>query len=174
MPTKQSADIWTEELIADLLRLWAKGTSARDIAAILSGKIGREVTRNAILGKKHRLGLAGVDVKQRAPSVERKPRKRAVEATNAEPTPAPSPAPTPFRRAPMAMPTYEADLSDDAYRVPYMQLGRNHCRFIAEATDGINTVSCCRPTVGNTSWCAKHLEIVSAPMVRIQTRIRAA
>ena len=46
---------WTEEKIDLLKSLWTQGKSASEIAAIL----GEEVSRNAIIGKAHRLGLAG-------------------------------------------------------------------------------------------------------------------
>ncbi len=45
---------WTDERIEVLKRLWAEGLSASQIAGRLSG-----VTRNAVIGKVHRLGLAG-------------------------------------------------------------------------------------------------------------------
>ena len=46
---------WTEEKMDLLKSLWKQGKSASEIAAIL----GEEVSRNAIIGKAHRLGLAG-------------------------------------------------------------------------------------------------------------------
>jgi GcrA cell cycle regulator len=45
---------WTDERVELLKKLWADGLSASQIAT----KIG-EVTRNAVIGKVHRLGLAG-------------------------------------------------------------------------------------------------------------------
>ena len=45
---------WTEERVALLRKLWAEGLSASQIAKQLTG-----VTRNAVIGKVHRLGLAG-------------------------------------------------------------------------------------------------------------------
>ncbi|GEQ98722.1 global cell cycle regulator GcrA-like protein [Iodidimonas gelatinilytica] len=44
---------WTDERIDLLRRLWEKGLSASQIA----GEIGDGVTRNAVIGKAHRLGL---------------------------------------------------------------------------------------------------------------------
>ena len=44
---------WTPERVDTLARLWAEGLSARQIAAKLGG-----VTRNAVIGKAHRLGLS--------------------------------------------------------------------------------------------------------------------
>jgi GcrA cell cycle regulator len=45
---------WTDERVELLKKLWADGLSASQIAAELSG-----VTRNAVIGKVHRLGLSG-------------------------------------------------------------------------------------------------------------------
>jgi len=45
---------WNEERVALLRKLWAEGLSASQIAKQLGG-----VTRNAVIGKVHRLGLAG-------------------------------------------------------------------------------------------------------------------
>ncbi len=45
---------WTDERVENLKKLWADGLSASQIAT----KLG-EVTRNAVIGKVHRLGLAG-------------------------------------------------------------------------------------------------------------------
>jgi GcrA cell cycle regulator len=45
---------WTDERVELLKKLWADGLSASQIAT----KLG-EVTRNAVIGKVHRLGLAG-------------------------------------------------------------------------------------------------------------------
>ena len=45
---------WTDERVARLTKLWADGLSASQVAADLGG-----VTRNAVIGKVHRLGLSG-------------------------------------------------------------------------------------------------------------------
>ncbi len=45
---------WTDERVETLKRLWQEGLSASQIAAELGG-----VTRNAVIGKVHRLGLSG-------------------------------------------------------------------------------------------------------------------
>ena len=45
---------WTEERVAELKKLWAEGHSASQIAKRLGS-----VTRNAVIGKVHRLGLSG-------------------------------------------------------------------------------------------------------------------
>lgn len=45
---------WTEDRVTVLKKLWAEGHSASQIAKQLGG-----VTRNAVIGKVHRLGLSG-------------------------------------------------------------------------------------------------------------------
>ena len=45
---------WTDERVETLKTLWQEGLSASQIAAELGG-----VTRNAVIGKVHRLGLSG-------------------------------------------------------------------------------------------------------------------
>jgi GcrA cell cycle regulator len=46
---------WTDDRVELLKRLWAEGYSASQIAGQLAGG----VTRNAVIGKVHRLGLSG-------------------------------------------------------------------------------------------------------------------
>ena len=45
---------WTPEKVEKLKELWGKGSTASEIAQILGG-----VTRNAVIGKAHRLNLSG-------------------------------------------------------------------------------------------------------------------
>ena len=46
---------WTDEIVEQLKQHWTDGKSASQIASLL----GNGLTRNAIIGKVHRLGLAG-------------------------------------------------------------------------------------------------------------------
>jgi GcrA cell cycle regulator len=45
---------WTDERVENLKKMWGDGLSASQIAAQLGG-----ITRNAVIGKVHRLGLSG-------------------------------------------------------------------------------------------------------------------
>src|SRR5215208_282133 len=51
---------WTDDRVELLKRLWSEGLSASQIAGELGG-----ITRNAVIGKVHRLGLSG---RAKAPS----------------------------------------------------------------------------------------------------------
>ncbi|MGR3749048.1 GcrA family cell cycle regulator [Paracoccus sp. (in: a-proteobacteria)] len=91
---------WTDERVDTLKRMWGEGQSASAIAKELGG-----VTRNAVIGKVHRLGLSNrSDEAEAAPAaatpapepepekkVERKPAPAAT-ATRAEPLADPGPA----------------------------------------------------------------------------------
>ena len=54
---------WTEERIALLTKLWSDGLTASQIAS----QLGDNTTRNAVIGKAHRLGLSGRPSPVRAP-----------------------------------------------------------------------------------------------------------
>jgi GcrA cell cycle regulator len=69
---------WTTDRVNALKKLWGQGKSASEIAEHLGG-----VTRNAVIGKAHRLGLSG------RPSPIKKPvtRTAAIAKTPAKPAP---------------------------------------------------------------------------------------
>ncbi len=62
---------WTEERVELLKRLWGEGLSASQIAA----RLGMGVTRNAVIGKVHRLNLSGRAQQPRS-TAPRAPRKQ--------------------------------------------------------------------------------------------------
>ena len=62
---------WTDERVELLKKLWTEGLSASQIA----GRLGAGVTRNAVIGKVHRLNLSGRVQQQRAQQ-PRQPRKQ--------------------------------------------------------------------------------------------------
>jgi GcrA cell cycle regulator len=82
---------WTDERVELLRQLWLDGKSASQI----SGQLGHGVTRNAVIGKVHRLGLAG---RAKAPSSTASP-PRAVSAPRMSPRPASSGVRTAVRGA---------------------------------------------------------------------------
>ena len=72
---------WTEERVELLTKLWSEGLSASQIATELGG-----VTRNAVIGKVHRLGLSGrgkapAQTKPRRSRQTRAPRRTVVQST---------------------------------------------------------------------------------------------
>jgi GcrA cell cycle regulator len=91
-PKAEIAMSWTDERVETLKKMWAEGQSASQIAKELGG-----VTRNAVIGKVHRLGLSnrvggGKDeAEDEAPAVAAKPA-------------APEPKPAPEIRSEAARP----------------------------------------------------------------------
>lgn len=73
---------WTDDRIETLRRLWAEGLSASQIASTLGG-----VSRNAVIGKIHRLGLSG-RVKTTKARPARPARGGGAPAASARPAPA--------------------------------------------------------------------------------------
>lgn len=106
---------WTDERIEQLRNMWEKGLTASQIADELGG-----VSRNAVIGKAHRLGLKSRPSPVKATEKVNKPVKVAAPAA---PKPA-APPPTPRPAAPVAArpiapvrpepkPTPEADVDDE-------------------------------------------------------------
>lgn len=60
---------WNDERVETLKKLWSEGLSASQIASRIGG-----VTRNAVIGKVHRLGLSGRAPTSRAASPRPRPR----------------------------------------------------------------------------------------------------
>ncbi|SFI96044.1 GcrA family cell cycle regulator [Albimonas pacifica] len=88
---------WTDERVELLKSMWGEGKSASQIAKALGG-----VTRNAVIGKVHRLGLSNRtaapktgEEKEAAPAPA-----AAAPAPQPRPAPAPEPAPRPAAAAP--------------------------------------------------------------------------
>jgi GcrA cell cycle regulator len=74
---------WTDERVETLKRMWAEGQSASQIARELGG-----VTRNAVIGKVHRLGLSN-----RVTAAEAMPASHAPDAGTVASPSAPGSAP---------------------------------------------------------------------------------
>ncbi|MDF0597121.1 GcrA family cell cycle regulator [Psychromarinibacter halotolerans] len=96
---------WTDERVELLKKMWSEGQSASQIAKELGG-----VTRNAVIGKVHRLGLSnrasgGGAAAEAKPAEAEKPAPRAEPAKPApkpEPAKAAAPAAEPEKPAPVA------------------------------------------------------------------------
>jgi GcrA cell cycle regulator len=88
---------WTDERIDQLKAMWERGLTASQIADELGG-----VSRNAVIGKAHRLGLQSRPSPVKANDA---PRKAAAPARKPAPAAAPvaaTPAPAPVAEAPRA------------------------------------------------------------------------
>jgi len=105
---------WTEERTATLKRMWEGGATATEIAKELG-----EVSRNAVIGKAHRLGLKSrpspVKTADKTKPAASKPAKPTPKPKAAKPAPAPAPTPAP---APAPAPVEEAKAKPAAAQGP--------------------------------------------------------
>jgi GcrA cell cycle regulator len=85
---------WTDERIDQLKQMWQQGMTASQIAENLGG-----VSRNAVIGKAHRLGLQSRPSPVKA-SEAAAPAAAAAPVVEAPAKPAPAPAPAPVVAAP--------------------------------------------------------------------------
>ncbi|XDA97723.1 GcrA family cell cycle regulator [Sulfitobacter sp. LCG007] len=97
---------WTDERVELLKKMWSEGQSASQIAKELGG-----VTRNAVIGKVHRLGLSNRVGAPGAPAPVAKPETRS------EPKPKPEAKPKPTMK-PEADDVEASAPDDDAEAAP--------------------------------------------------------
>jgi GcrA cell cycle regulator len=142
---------WTDERVTLLRKLWAEGLSASQIAKQLGG-----VTRNAVIGKVHRLGLAG----RATPS---RPAKRPVRTARPR-VMGPS---APRLRMPSTMPTVvipdlEPMKLEDGRAANVLTLSESMCKFpIGDPTDP-DFAFCGRGASGGP-YCADHARLAYQP-----------
>ena len=161
---------WTDERVELLKKLWGDGLSASQIAA----EIGGGVTRNAVIGKVHRLGLSGRGKTKAAPA--QRPRK----TTQAPSAPAPIAA-APVRATPIiapAPPSLELDpepvaataaLDDDmgvplSERVTIMDLRESMCRWPMGDPTKPEFRFCGARSVTGLPYCRHHSRIAYQPV----------
>lgn len=107
---------WTDERVETLKRMWTEGQSASAIAKELGG-----VTRNAVIGKVHRLGLSNRTDEAEAAPAKAEPKPEAVAAA---PEPAKKPAkkaepkPEPAKAEKIEMPVAEDQDEDEPSTQP--------------------------------------------------------
>ena len=133
---------WTEEKVAKLKELWGKGNTASQIAEILGG-----VSRNAVIGKAHRLNLSAKIIKRSVTSsvnslkfkqknINKKSRKFKFTSLlldkNFEP----------------------------AKNLSLEELNENTCKYMEGHPDESSASFCGRKTVEKFSYCPLHLIVV--------------
>ncbi len=140
---------WTDARVETLKTLWREGLSAAQIAGRLGG-----VTRNAVLGKIHRLGLSGRAVAprlggQRPASVRPRPASR-------KPTRGPKPA----AEAPVdiAIPVEGPGLATSV-----LQLGVHMCHWPIGDPLSPDFSFCGRRADGPGPYCLAHRRIAHQP-----------
>ena len=118
---------WTEERIERLKSMWTEGATASQIAEDLGG-----VSRNAVIGKAHRLGLEqrpspvkAVEEKQKAKpaKVAAKPAPASAKPTPSEPQPASAASPATPVASPFSGPGPAPRLGPGGGEMQYRSIG---------------------------------------------------
>jgi GcrA cell cycle regulator len=146
---------WTDDRVETLRKLWTEGLSASQIAKQLGG-----VTRNAVIGKVHRLGLAGRATPSR-PAKRPRPvaRPRLVSASPGSPQ-RPRPQQAPYLAL---VPHLEPLKAEDGSVTTVLTLSDNVCKWpIGDPTDA--TFAFCGRGAGQSGpYCADHASLAFQP-----------
>ncbi len=156
---------WTEERVDLLRKLWSDGLSASQVAA----ELGPGITRNAVIGKIHRLGLA-----ERAKTASA-PRPRAAKAPRQTTASAPRAAGhavhgnVALAFAPQAMVLARALPEEEVVipmseRVTLMELRESMCRWpMGDPTTPEFRFCGGKSPVGGGPYCAHHARVAYQP-----------
>lgn len=125
---------WTDDRVEKLRELWDKGLSASQIAKELA----EGVTRNAVIGKAHRMGLAS-----RPSPVKSDPAKRAAAAAAKKKAAVPKKAPA------------TKVISTDG-KVTILDLTESMCKWPIGHPGEPNFRFCGKPSQPGFPYCAAH------------------
>lgn len=145
---------WTDDRVASLKKLWLEGLSASQIAKQLGG-----VTRNAVIGKVHRLGLSGraaPAAPQRTVFKAPRPPRPAMTAAHA---PRRAEAPHAHQQAPTPLPV----VREEPGSATVLTLGAHMCKWpIGDpSTDAFSF--CGRRTSQEGPYCVEHARVAYQP-----------
>lgn len=152
---------WTDERVEALKKLWQEGHSASQIAKQLGG-----VTRNAVIGKVHRLGLSG----RAAPSQPARPLYKPAKPprqVNAATTPPPQPAPRRIVSEPTIVrpvPSLPAiSIIEQPGTATVLTLGAKMCKWPIGDPSSDSFSFCGRRADDGIPYCVEHSRLAYQP-----------
>ena len=135
---------WTEEKVNKLKELWGKGNTASQIAEIIGG-----ISRNAVIGKAHRLNLSA-KIKTRAVAS-----KKTIESSSQGLS-------KKGRRNKFKSLLLDKNF-EPAKNLTLEQLTEETCKYMEGHPDQADSAFCGRKTVEKFSYCPLHLMIIFQP-----------
>ncbi|MEM9704858.1 MAG: GcrA family cell cycle regulator [Pseudomonadota bacterium] len=147
---------WDDERVEQLKKLWAEGLSASQIANKMGG-----VTRNAVIGKVHRLGLSG----RATPSAPQRGRSYGAPEDTYEVEEETSAVEA--SEPPVEQPVFSAPVTIiESDRATVASLRRNMCRWPIGDPASDDFHFCGEPTASGKSYCAYHAQLAFQPTQR--------
>ena len=135
---------WDEKKIEILKNEWGKGKTASQIAELIGG-----VSRNAVIGKAHRLNLS-IKIKSRSTNLN-------ISKTNQSPIKKVNNKRSKFR-------SLVLDKNfEEAKNLSLEELDENTCKYMDGHPDQKGSTFCGRKTVEKFSYCPLHLMLVYVP-----------
>ncbi|MFT4075020.1 MAG: GcrA family cell cycle regulator [Asticcacaulis sp.] len=160
---------WTDERVETLKKLWQEGHSASQIAKQLGG-----VTRNAVIGKVHRLGLSGRAAPSQPTRPLYKPARPPRPAVSSAPAERPAAQATVRRTEPvLARPVINQPV------VPYVEepgtatvltLGAKMCKWPIGDPSSDSFSFCGRRSDDGTPYCVEHARVAYQPSQKTKKR----
>mgnify|MGYP001502206679 CR=1 FL=1 len=132
---------WTEEKVAKLKELWGKGNTASQIAEIIGG-----ISRNAVIGKAHRLNLSA-KIKTRTAASNQNFENSLVEKNNKSKR---------VRRSKFKSLIIEKDFEPENPK-QLEELDENSCKWPIGHPDEKSFYFCGRSSLKDFSYCKLHL-----------------
>ena len=169
---------WTEERVAELKKLWAEGHSASQIAKRLGS-----VTRNAVIGKVHRLGLSGRATPSRPvkrPPRLARPKPQVLPRQASAAAPRPAGGALAVRSEPAHVQTHisEAEANITPQRLPngdmvtVLTVKDSMCKWpIGDPADAAFGF-CGHGTSEGSPYCAEHARVAFQPAKKRERRAR--
>ena len=137
---------WNDEKVARLKELWGSGKTASQIAEILGG-----ISRNAVIGKAHRLNLSA-KIKTKSSNIRNNLSKNSVKNSISKKS-------RKFR--------FQSLLLDKnfepAKNLSLEELTDDTCKYMEGHPDEVNSSFCGRKSVEKFSYCPLHLIMVFQP-----------
>ncbi len=150
---------WTEDRVEVLTKLWAEGLSASQIAKQLG-----EVTRNAVIGKVHRLGLSG-RAKPSRPSAPRTSKPSAPRTRVVARVSAPRQTARIIPKAPPPPPIEAKPLENGEYAT-ILTIREHMCKWPIGDPSTSDFRFCGRKTDPSVPYCEAHSAVAYQPSRR--------
>ena len=136
---------WTEDKVNKLKELWGKGQTASQIAEIIGG-----ISRNAVIGKAHRLNLSAKIKTRSAINFNNSQKSNEIRTTKKS------------RKSRFRSLLLDKDF-EQAKNLQLEELTEETCKYMEGHPDDKNSSFCGRKNVEKFSYCPLHLMIVFQP-----------